>query len=322
MEDVNNMNSKERELIKASMSKAAATGNIVEMAGLFGGVYDKEVPIPTVIEAVAQTVRADVGEDVDYLTPTDPSEVVFTINANCTITENKVSPSADAELTFTNLISDKRYTCVHNWLEGKHNVLKLHTDAIMENMNRQEEYTVLQLIDAGATSAGNTFTLTSGTTKFDYPKLVDMAKVLRKYGSRLVLITGCDVSTDIDLLDYDSDKNREHAITRIVDDWIRIENYDVTINGSGTDVIGDNVAYLVATSDSANRKPILFARRKTSALTMMNDTTQGEKERIIVVGGNLEHVGSEAKLARSVLGFGQYGGVTLNTAAMAKFTRT
>lgn len=319
------MNKKERNLIIASMkviAKMPGDSGVLQMARLFGDVYDKELPINSVIEAVSKIVRAEVGEDVDYLVPEDVDESVFTISANCNITQTKVSPSSDAELAFTDLVSDERYTCLHDWLKGKHNVLKLHTDAIMENMNRQEEYSVLQLIDAGAVAASNAFTLNSGKTKFDFPKLVEMRKALKKYGRKLVLITGANVTEDIDLMDYDSDKNREHPITKYVDQWIPIDEYNVKINTVDTDVIDVDTAYLVAVSDSDDRKPILFARRKTTELTDMADTDPAEKERIMIVSGNLINVTTNRKLSKSVTGFGEYGAVLLNNSVCSKFTRS
>jgi hypothetical protein len=317
------MNEEQRELVVAKMREIARMSegeSSLQMARLFGDVYDKELPINSVIEAVANTVRAEVGEDVDYLVPEDVDESVFTISANCNVVQTKVSPSSDQELAFTDLVSDERYTCIHDWLKGKHNVIKLHTDAIIENMNRQEEYSVIQLLDAGAVASSNVFTLDSGKTAFDYPKLVAMRKSVRKYGRKLVLISGSNVTENLDLLDYDSDKQRDHAIDRVVDEWITIEDYSVTINTVATPVIDPDKAYLIAVSDSKGNKPVLFARRKTTDLTDMADTKAEDKERIMIVSGNLMNVGTNRKLSRAITGFGEYGAVLLNEAVVASFT--
>lgn len=316
------MNDKEKEIVQAAFKKATAANDTTEQARLLGAVYDKELPVPSVIEAVSDVQRVDEGEKVYYLTPTDPSEKIFTISANCTITENAMSPSTQSELSFTDLISDERYICLHDWIKAQHDVMKLNTDAILENMNRQEEYAVLQLISAAATSAGNTFTLDSGTTKFDFPKLVSMRKALLKYGRNLVLISGSNVTEDIDLLDYDSNKFRNHPIDRVVSTHIPIEAYNVNIDSSNTDVISSDVAYLVAVSDSAARKPILFARRRTAMLTSLMNVTQETKERVFWVSPPNNTRTSTRKGDVGVTGFGEYGGVVLNTATCAKFTRT
>jgi len=319
------MERKERELVKAEMQRIAqlpAESRQLEMARLFGDVYDVELPIPDLVAAVSDVVRADVGEDVDFLVPETVDKSLFTLTSNCNVTQTKVSPSADQELAFTDLISDERFTCLHDWLKGKHNVLRLHADAISEAMNRQENISIINLLDAGATAAGNLFTLDSGKTKFDFPKLVEMAKSLRKFGSRLVLITGCNVATDIDLLDFDSDKQREHGINLIVDEWIRIEDYSVNIDGTPTTVIGLDDAYLVAISDSGRRKPILFARRKTNDLASMADTEAVAKERIMITNGNMINVAADRKFSQAIVGFQEFGAVLLNNNVVAKFTRS
>lgn len=316
---------KQLEMIKAEMrniAKMPRERREEMMAKTIGDVYDVELPIPSVIEAIARTERADVGEHVYFLAPETITKTVNTLTSNCTVTQTKISPSTRTEVSWTDLISPEFYVCLHDWLKGDHDVLKFYADSISEAMDRQEIYSVLQLVDTGATNESNTYTLDSGKTKFDYPKLVEMARSLAKFGNRLVLVTGANVTTDVQLLNYDADKNQAVSILDIVDEHIKVENLSVTIDGSAKTVIDPDVAYLVATSDAKANRPILFARRRTTSLADAMDTQAMGKERIVIDGGNLINVGSDRKFSRSKTGFQEYSGTSINDKCYAKFTRS
>jgi len=293
------------------------------IARTIGDVYDVELPIPEVISKIARVERAEVGEHVYYLAPTTITKEVDTLTSDCTVTQTKVSPNTRTEVSWTDLISDEVYVCLHDWLKADHDVLAFNADAIFEAMNRQEIYSVLALINTGAVARSNVYTLDSSKETFDYPKLVEMARSVAKYGSKLVLITGGNVTTDIQLMNYDADKNQAVSIFDVVSAHIPIEELSVTINGTPTTVLDADVAYLVAVADSEQNKSLLFARRKTEQLTEMADTEDsGEaKERIIVNSGNGMNVGSARKFAKGFFGAGEVSVTSLNTYTYAKFTR-
>lgn len=319
------LTAKELEQIKVHMKSAmqmSANDRDAFIARTIGDVYDEEFPIPEVIEAISRTERADAGEHVYYLTPASITKTLYTLTSNCTVTQTKISPSTRTELDWTDLISPEFYVCLHDWLKGDHDVLTFYADSISEAMNRQEIYAVLQLIDAGAVAESNTFTITSGATKFDFPVLVRMARSVAKYGKNLVLISGANVTTDIVLLDYDSNKQREHGLGTLNVTHIPIEELTVTVDASPVTVIDADVAYLVAVSDSKDNKPVLFARRKTETLAESTDTMAVAKERIVIDQGNLINVGTARKFSRSKTGFEEYGAVLMNSKCVAKFTRT
>jgi hypothetical protein len=319
------LTAKELEVIKVHMQSAlrmSANERDAFIARTIGDVYDVEFPIPEVIESISRTERADVGEHVYYMTPEAIVKTLHTLTSNCTVTQTKISPSTRTELTWTDIISPEFYICLHDWLKGDHDVLTFYADSISEAMDRQEIYAVLQLIDAGAVAESNTFTLTSGATKFDFPKLVEMARSVARYGRELVLITGANVTTDIVLMDYDADKNRETSIGSIVGKHIPVEELAVTVDASPVTVIDPDIAYLVAVADAKANKPVLFARRKTSDLATSADTTGVDKERIVIDQGNLINVASARKFSRSKTGFQEYGAILINSKVVAKFTRS
>lgn len=294
------------------------------MAQTVGDVYDVELPIGDVVTAVSDVRRVGVGEDVDYLVPRDVTKKILTLGPDCEVTEEDVTPDADQEMTFQDLVSPEYLICVKDWLKGKHNILKLHATEIQEAMNRQENYSIIQLLDAAAATAGNEFTLDSNKTEFDFAKFIEMRKAIRKYGRRLVLITGCNVTEDIDTMDFNQNTQRPHLVTDKVETWINIEDYQVEIDTVSTDVIDPDVAYLVAISDSMNRKPILFARRKTDSCEFYPDTERIDKERLVITSGllNTTTTGSvKRRLKKGIMGYQEYGAVMLNPNVVAKFTR-
>ncbi len=295
----------------------------VFMARTIGDVYDVELPIPEVVDSISNVQRADVGEHVFFLAPDTITKTVNTINANCNITQTKVTPNTRTEVTWTDLVTEEVYVCLHDWLKADHDVLTFNAEAMNEGMDRQEIYSVLQLADAGAVSESNTYTLDSGKTKFDYPKLVEMARSIAKYGRELVLITGGNVTTDIALMNYDADKNQAVDIFKLVTKHIPIEELLVTIDGTPRTVLSADVALLVAVSDSKKNRSLLVARRKTGQLTEMADTEMLEqnKERIVISSGNAINEGTNRKFAKGFFSVEEYSATSLNDKTYAKFER-
>lgn len=310
---------------KKLMQKIAMSSNREELiAQTINDVYDPEYPVPELIQKVFNTGSADVSEHVYYFTPVLPTKEVYELSANCNVTHSKKQPGTRSELSFTPAVSPDYYVCLQDLLDGDYSVLDFYGEDILEAMNRYDIYSVLQLIDAGAVARSNTFTLDSGSTKFDFPKLVSMRKAIRKYGRKLVLISGQNVTEDIELIDYDADKNRPVTITDIVDEWISLEALDVSVGGVSKDLIDDDVAYLVAVSDSKKNKPGYFYRRKLSGSIIASspDTQIINKERAILTTGTMKSVDTVDKFAKGIAGVEQIGAVLTNSYCVAKFTRS
>lgn len=318
------MDEKKIMMAKEEMKRIATSADpVFETARTLSDVYDVELPIPEVIEAIFRTERAEVGEHVYYLAPEIADKKVLTLTSNCTVTQVKVSPRTRTEVTWTDLMSEEYYVCIPDLLKGDHNVLQFYGESIIEAMDRQEVYAVLQLVSAGAVSTGNVFTLDSGVEKFDYPKLVEMTRSVAKYGRKLVLITGADVTTDITLMNYDADKNQAVSLESAgVEKWIPVEECTVDVDTVTKTVIDAGRAYLVAVSDSRNNKPGIFVRRKVAMLGAAADTEVIAKERIAIMSGNLMNVGSTRKLSKAIAGYEEYSGTLVNVYTVAQFTRS
>ena len=321
------LTAEQRKVLAEKMQEAknlAGSERDLFMARTIGDVYDVELPVPEVIESIANFERAEVGEHLFFLAPDTITKTVNTIDANCNITQTKVTPNTRTEVIWTDLVSEEVFVCLHEWLKADHKVLQFNAEAIMEAMDRQEIFTVLALVDAGAVAESKVFTLDSGKTTFDYPKLVEMARSIAKFGRELVLITGGNVTTDIQLMNYDADKNQAVSIFDVVSKHIPIEELEVDIDTVTKTVIDPDIAYLVAVADAKRNRSLLVARRKTDQLNEMADTeSAGEaKERVIITSGNGMNVGNLRKYAKGFFGAEEYSATSINDKTYAKFTRS
>lgn len=309
---------------KEQMKKIAYSANREEqLARILNETYDPELPVNDVISAIMNVATADPFETVYYFVPTLPIKKAYILSGNCNVTEIAVTPSSKNTLAFAAVVTPDYYICLDELLNGDHDVLALYADDIQEALNREEMYSVLQLIDAAAVAQGNTLGLSSGETKMIFPNLVEMRRMVRKYGSKLVLITGPNVTDDIDLLQYDANKFSPVNIKDVVSAHYAVEALDVDINGVTKTVIDPDVAYLVAVSDSKKNKPGYFVRRRIDAsiLAGLNDTTMVAKERAVIVTGAIKPVAGVEKFAKGLAGLEQVGAVITNPYTCVKFTR-
>ena len=314
----------ELEAAQKQMKQIAFSANREEqLASVLNESYDPELPVPEMIAAIMNTASAEPHEHVYYFTPTLPVKKVFILSGNCNVTQEAVSPATRNDLAFSTIVTPDYYICLDELLNGDMNVLDLYAEDIQEALNREEIYAVLALVDAAAVARGNVFGLDSGKLKLDYPKLVEMRKALRKYGKTLVLVTGANVTEDVELMQYDANKYSPVNIKDVVDVWIPLEALDVTINGTPTVIIDADTAYLVAVSDSKKNKPGYFVRRKIdgSILAGLQDTTMVNKERAVIVTGSNKPVGSVEKFAKGICGLEQVGIVITNSYTCSKFVR-
>lgn len=324
MEPKKQVSREEVEAAKKQMKQIAYSANREEqLARIINETYDPELPVNDVISAIMNVTTADPFETIYYFVPTLPIKKAYILSGNCNVTEIAVTPSSKNTLAFTAVVTPDYYICLDELLNGDHDVLSLYADDIQEALNREEMYSVLQLLDAAATAQGNLVGLSSGETKMVFPNLVEMRRLVRKYGTNLVLITGANVTDDIDLLQYDANKFTPVNIKDVVSAHFAVESLDVDINGVTKQVIDADVAYLVAISDSKKNRPGYFVRRRIDAsiLSGVTDTTVVSKERAVIVTGLNKPVAGVEKFAKGIAGFEQLGAVITNPYTVVKFTR-
>ena len=306
-----------KEELKAKLVEIAQnpTGNAYEFSKLANLPYDAELPIARVIESVFKTDSVAKGEDYEYFTPTIETKKVYTVT-NGSVTQEAVTPGSESELSFSSYDSPVYYVYIEKLLAAKYDPIAIKTKVAMEALDRKEIKAVLDLLIAGAEGESNTFALDSGDTVIDFEKVVDMVRSVAKYGTKLVFISGADVTTDVVLMDYNDDKNREVSLAKAgVAEWIKIENYTYN-DGSTQTVLASDKALLVATSDSDDQKPGDFVRRKVDSID-----GNGEKERVAITAGPGHFVGSARKLAYAITVFEQFGAVLKNAYCVAVFKR-
>src|SRR3972149_5418999 len=184
------LTAEQKKVVAETMQKArtmSAGDRELFIAKTIGDVYDVELPIPEVIGAIVNDQRAEVGEHVYYLAPDSITKKVNTLTTDCVITQVKVSPNAQTEVTWTDLVSEEVYVCLHDWLKGDHDVLTFNAEAIMEAMDRKEIYSTLALVDAVSDSKKNR-SLVFARRKMG--ALTDMADTTLQEKERVIVSSG------------------------------------------------------------------------------------------------------------------------------------
>jgi hypothetical protein len=321
----------EESKIIAETMKAAVTSPDREqlIANLVGDVYDYELPVSPVIEALSTFSRVGnraapggCNNRLYMLTPDSIDKKVFVITSDCNVEQLKVTPNTKVEIPLVPVITEDYWVCLTDFLSGDHDVLALYAKAIREALDRKEIKNVIALLDAGAEAESNTFTLDSDKTALDFPKLVAMRKSLKKYGTEFILITGENVEEDIDLMDYTANTFRMYDLEKLGIRHIPILSYTVDTDDSGQEALIDaNAAYLVAVKDANGDMPVVFGRRDVSAAGDMSDTEVQDKDTLIFTTGNVKPiVGGAVKYARGKAGYREIGSALKNSKVVAKFT--
>jgi hypothetical protein len=308
-----------QEELKAKLQEIAVqgpAGNAYELAKLANIPYDAELPIPEVIAEVAQVASVAKGEDYEFFVQDEKTKAVFTIT-NGAVTQTAVTPGTPTELGFNSISSAEYYVYVEKLLAAKYDPIAIQSKIAMESLNRKEIKFVLDLLIDVAAEKSNAFEDESGKHAITFEKLVDMVRSVAKYGNKLVLITGANVTTDVILMDYNEDKNREVSLEKAgIAKWVKVESF--SYEHSGTKVVLDaDKALLVATSDSEGNRPIHFVRRKVNALE-----TPGQKERIIVAAGPRIQVDTNPKWAYALVAMEQFGAVVTNPFCAAVYEKS
>lgn len=319
------LTAEEKKIVSEEMKRIGRSGDQLMIAKTIGDVYDVEMGVSPVIEAVARFERTGLRPDdnhIYYLTPTSVDKKVFVLTDNCNVTQVQVTPNSRAELVPVPVVTPDYWICLSDFLKGDHDALALAAESLNEAMDRYEIKGVLNLLEAGAVAEGNVFAPASGGDTLTYPVLVSMRKSIKKYGTEFVLIAGENVSEDIDLMDYVADTNREYALEKLNITHIPVLSWTVDIDGSGQEeLIDPDTAYLVAVKDAKGNKPVLVARRAVAQLADMADTTAVAKDRIVIDTGNMKNIGATVKFARGKAGYEEVAMVLLNSKVVAKFTK-
>lgn len=323
------MNEQEKLLLKA---KEELDAKVVEIASktqagelneffsaravtqLLNEPYDAEVPCPDVVAETAETQSILPGEVAEYYTQSPSTKTVYTVT-NGSITQSNVSPSAANTLSLYVYESPDDYLYLNDMLTQKYNSLANKAKDQQEGLNRLESKLVIDLYFAAAESVSNTFSDNSGDSAINYQKLVDMVRSLAKYGkNKFVLISGSEVTTDLVLMDYNDNKQREVSVEKAgISKWIKVENFQYEHSGTQT-VMATDRALVVASSDAMDNRPALFVRRK-----MPTTISADPRERFTVATGPKTQIGNAVKLAYALLTVESFGAVAINAYCFAAY---
>ena len=297
----------------------------LELARIIGEPRDPRRPYPLLVEKLCDTDTAMPDEYVyqfDVLLDTD--KVISTVANGMTTTA--VTPDSPVLLTFTDLATDEYWVKLTDLANAKERVLARKKATINRALNAEENYQIVQLMDAAAISAGNLNDLRSGETSFHFGHLIDMIDQVIDYSENYVLTAGTQIDKDIKLWDWKD--NKYHSMVEAFNDLgievVRI-NQNVTRDGSATNVLASTRCYLSGTVTEKPGKPFLFVRKQLNQLETLGAmiTQAGEGiERWVIVSPNPVVVSSTRHLAVGIVGYEQYSAATQNLYANARFIRS
>lgn len=276
--------------------------------------YDAEIPCPEVISEIAEPKSIMPGETAEYYAQDVSTKTVYTVTSG-SITQANVTPGAANSLSLSVYESPEDYLYINDMLTQKYDSLALKAADQHEGLNRLENKIVIALYIAAAESENNTFCNTSGDSRIDFEVLVAMVRSLAKYGkNKFVLISGSTVTSDLILMDYFDNKQREVTVEKAgITKWIKVENYQYAHSGTQT-VMESDRAVVVATSDAKDNRPALFVRRR-----MPTTVGPDARERFTVATGPRTQVGTAVKLAFSLITVESFGAVVTNAKCFASY---
>ena len=312
--------------------------NPLEVAKIVGEPVDPRKPYTGLCEQICETDTAEPNDFYYYYDVLLDTDKVINITSSGELLTENVVPDAPALASFTDLSTPEYYVKVTDLASAKERTLARKLKTINRALNEYEDYKILSLVSAGATTASHTHTLRSSYTRFVFPDLIDMIEDVQDYGSNYVLIAGAQIMKDISLWDWDDNKfhSPQEALRELNVKTVRIPSatavfqYSDTGASAGgfasTDVLSTNVAYLVAV-DSEMGKPILFVRKRLNDIDLLGGAIKdnGDKpQRLVFVSPNpvVVTAGPTRFLAVGMTGFEEITGAVKNPYALSKFTRS
>ena len=313
------MDKKQLEIAKKELREAVVTQNWIEIARIFGAPIDPRKPLAEVIALVADIeLPASPDEYLFYFDVDEDTKYVYSLASGGTVTKVDVTVSAPNAVTFVGIQSPVYMIHIIDLNNAKFDVIGKKKKAVTRALDCEELYYVLQVLWAGTPEA-NQFTLDSGETYFDFPKLLEMINSISDYGDGYVLITGATVDNDIILTDYMENKNQS-VLTMIDRLNVKIQKVTgtFTLDGDSTSIMDADTAILVAVNSIAG-KPVSFGRKNLNQGVVI-DEAQDAKERISTIVPVIPKNGEKPSVG--VWGYGEFAAVLVASKSVARFTRS
>jgi len=296
----------------------------LELARIIGEPRDPRRPYSDLVNALCETDSADPNEYVyefDVLLETD---YIYTTVASG-LTQLAVTPDTPALISFVDIATQEYYVKLTDLANAKERTLARKKMTIDRSLNTEENWRIIQLLDAAAIARGNLNDLRSAETTFNYQHLIDMIDQVIDYSENYVLVAGTQIDKDIKLWDWKD--NKFHSMVEAFKDLginlVRV-NQTLTRDGSSAGILASTVAYLAGTLTEVG-KPLLFVRKRMNEIERLAGviTESGDRpERLIFVSPNPVTVSTTRYLAVGMTGYEQIAASTHNSYAISKFTRT
>lgn len=282
----------------------------LEIARIIGEPMDPRRPYPLLVDKLCEVDYAMPDEyvyDFDVLMDTD---TIYTITSTGAVTTVNVSPDTPTILTFVDVASPEYYVKLIDLAKAKERTLGRKKRTIERALNAEENYQVIQLLDAAAIARGNLNDLRSGEDHFTYEHLVEMIDEVIDYSQNYVLVAGTTIDRDIKLWDFKDNKytSLKTAFEDLGVEVVRI-NQTVTRDGSSTPLLAATTCYLAGTLTEAPGKPLLFVRKRLDAVEKIGGmiSMDGEQpQRLVFVSPNPVMVSSTRYLAVAITGFEEW----------------
>lgn len=298
----------------------------LEIARVIGQPVDPRKPYSNLVNAICETDTADASDYVYSYDVNQDTDYIYTITSTGAITDSAVTPDTPTVLTFADIASPHYYVKITDLAKAMEKTLARKKATINRALNAEENYQVVQLLDAAAVGRGNVNDLKSGETSFNYAHVIDMIFQLIDYAEDYVLVEGNQIAQDIKLWDWTD--NKYHSLKEAFAD-LGIEeqrvNQTVTRDGTSTSVLASTTAYLVGRKTEEPTRPILWVRKRLDDVSRLGGViyTDGDKpERLVFVTPNPILVSSTRYLAVGITGFEEYTCATTNSYAVSRFLRT
>ena len=296
----------------------------MELARIIGEPKDPRRPYPELVTKLCETDSAAPNEyvyDFDVLLET---EYIYTTVASG-VTQANVTPDSPTLLTFVDIATPEYYVKITDLATAKEKVLASKVKTINRALNVEENYRLIQLLDAAAIARGNLNDLRSGETSFNYEYLIDMIDQIIDFSEGYVLVAGTQIDKDIKLWDWKDNKYHSmiDAFKDLNIDLVRV-NQTLTRDGSSAAILDSAICYLAGTLTEVG-KPLLFVRKQMNEIEKLGGviSESGDRpERLVFVSPNPVTVSTTRYLAVGITGYENIVAATHNSYAISKFTRT
>lgn len=281
-----------------------------------GEPINPNLPVPVELTEIANTDTADPGEKVYRFDDIDTRvDTIIAVHADGNITQIKVNPLGDTEVSFSHLNSEMLYVEVADVLDSIDlDVLGRKKARISDGMDKRELKILLDaIITRQALGENDIIESASGSDLYDV--ILNAKHELEDYGDNFVLLEGTRVKEAIDKFDKAKVTSYQYNVElrKTIADWGIKElkifgNVATTSGGDGVNLLDPTRAILVArNSRIANGKPITFVRRRISPeIARLMGANVDTAQRALWIGNTPVNVAGTDTLAFSVYAYESY----------------